>query len=80
MAAPTPSGRALSTVPVRAQEKGVFCDIGTITYAATANPNVEPVIKVAAGTTVVDCFVILPASLGALTQVSLGDGATMTGT
>lgn len=74
MATPTTPDRAASGVPIRAQEKGVFCDASAVTYASTATGEVTPGVKVASGTTVVDAYIVLPASLGAGTQVEVGDG------
>lgn len=64
--------RTATGVAPRYQEKGVFCDVGTYEFAAEAAGSVIQMVKVAAGVTVLDGYIIYD-DLGTLT-VDVGDG------
>ena len=66
------SDRAASTVPPRTQEKGVYPEVATYELAATAADSVIPMINVAAGTTVLDGYIIFD-DLGTGATVDVGD-------
>jgi hypothetical protein len=65
--------RVAAGIPARAQEKGVFCEVSTYEMSTTAQNDVIQMVKVAAGTTVVDGYIVYDA-LGASTTVDVGDG------
>lgn len=65
--------RAASNVNARQQEKGVFCEVSTYELSSTANGTIIQMLKVAAGTTVLDGFIHFDA-LGGSTTVDVGDG------
>jgi hypothetical protein len=68
------SDRAATGVPARSQEKGVFCEVATYELAATAASTTINMIKVEAGTTVLDGYIIYD-DCGTGATVDVGDGS-----
>lgn len=62
-----------ASLPVRKQEKGVFTIVKTYEASAVADGDVVQLCPVAAGTTVLDGFVVCDA-MGGSTSIKVGDG------
>lgn len=67
------SDRAATGIPPRVQEKGVWSESATYEFSTTAADTVVEMIKVAAGTTVLDGYIIYD-DLGAGLTADVGDG------
>ena len=65
--------RTASNVPARFQEKGVFCEVGSYTFAAEAAGSIVQMVKVAPNVTVLDGYLIFN-DLGGTATVDVGDG------
>lgn len=63
--------------PARMQEKGVFCEVSSITLAAAQIADIVNLCKVPAGATVI-AVELVNAALGGGSTVSIGDGASAT--
>lgn len=77
MAQFTPT-RGASTVPARAQEKGVFADASFFTSASTAQDDYGIFVHVPVGATVLDVHLQYAASMGTSTTLSVGDADNAT--
>jgi len=65
--------RAASGIPPRVQEKGVWTEVSTYECSTTAADTVIQMMKVAAGTTVLDGYIIYD-DLGTGLTADVGDG------
>lgn len=69
------TSRVSDAISPRMQEKGVFCEVATYEFAATAAASVIQLCKVAANVTVLDGYIIYDDLGGVNTTIDVGDGS-----